>query len=188
MSAFDASSHSSKISFSIRGKGGSLTSLLNWIEGYILTDSFDADIKARFGSSGKRANLRKQVRELIEVLIYQAYPDPGGRTNDLKRSFDVVSGTPKDPDACALTVFSDVDVATAKSGSSKGEFSYAGFFERPVDFSSFIKAESPLDPKRYRPFMEELTKLVQQETENLAIQVVAAALKKRMPGVRGKSK
>ena len=190
---FAASIHKSKLTFSSKGRisKGPLNSLLNWIEGYVLTDSFDAVVRTSFSSQTRNEALRKNVRDLIDVLIYQAYvPFDYQRTYALKDSFMVEAGTPKDPMLPGVTVYSDVSVATAISGDAKGEFSYAAFFEKPVKWGSFIKEYDGdiFGPIRFRPFMEELSAFIQSENENSAIHALVMAFKKRIPGIRGKAK
>ena len=111
-----------------------------------------------FESEANLSRFQGRVKALVKRTIYDRYsPEKYERTYDLLDSFQVSSGN-ANGDA-GFVIMSDPNTAPAKLPSGPDQ-SYAVFFERPGDYSTFIHPRGiEQEPENYRPFFSELFEL-----------------------------
>lgn len=148
---------------------------ITWFE-YLSGPEFKSDTQKRYQKKSNRSDLVKLAREVVEEEIYVH----GQSTGRIAKSFraEAAEGA-----MGGINVFSDPDIAPSKAGKNPGQFSYAAFFEKPLedDFNSFIKAEDPLDSKRYRPFFDQMTEVIRDWTTDQYLEAFMAQVKSRQP-------
>ena len=155
-----------KFSFTYKGDSN-LDSHIRWMD-YLRSNAFHDGVKKRINRKVNQNELVKITRQIIKTEIYGAYtPESYNRTLNLLRNFKV---SESDNKMGGLSVYSDPQVATAKSGKMRGSASYAAFFEK-TEFLSFIAGSGdestlPLTHEmKYRPFFDLLSKEVHEAAQ-----------------------
>lgn len=150
----------------------------------LLSDKFPVETKNKFESAAGLDILEQKAREIVENLIYDAYPDPGGRTFDLLNSVMVIKGgigSQIEYKTGQVNLLSDPEVASAKYHPT---MSYLAFFEKPEEYNTFIHPRGVAsNPVNFRPFFSTWTKMVQQHTEKMAIEAINTTLDNLMPNI-----
>lgn len=138
---------------SLSKRGSNLDGHIRWME-YLSSPQFVKDWKVRFESNENLEKLKLAAREVFQERVYDQYePTTYERTYAALDSFQATRSTDGTP---GISVYSDPNIATAIAGNAAGGFSYAAFFEKPIQFDSFIKAfqGDELNVVRYRPFFD----------------------------------
>lgn len=152
--------------------------VLKRIEDSLVGPAFEAGVRATLESKANIRRLTRVAQEKIQELIYDVHEDPGDRTYAALHSFKAVAasefGSTVRP---GLAVYSEINEESANTANPEGKFSYVAFFERPVEWSSFI-AESG-DP--YRPFFEVLTNEVKNEIDAMTLDSMMRYLRLKLP-------
>lgn len=140
---------------------------------------FHATIKKYYENQQNATRLRLQAQAVIQALIYDVYsPEKYKRTQRLLNSFKVGVGESKEG---SVFLYSDPDVATPKQ-EDLSEFSYAAFFQRPVQFHSFLKPRKVQQfPENYRPFFSSLERLMEQFVDTYSVEAMLLAIYELMP-------
>lgn len=168
-------------------KESNLENHIKWME-YLSSPGFVKDWKARFESQPNLDKLRLSARQIFQERVYDAYePSTYNRTYSALESFQ--SARDSDSSLPGAAVYSDPAIATAISGNSAGSFSYAAFFEKPIEFESFIKTfpGDELNVVRYRPFFDVMTAEHNRVSEQINKESFLAQVKKKMPNARSTS-
>lgn len=146
------------------------------------SQSFKTHVKSIMGDSDTENRFTEVARQAIVSEIYSKSTTPG--TNNIYNSINTLMNessefSSQDGHLVTLTTFSDPEIAPSEAGSNPGEYSYAAFFEKPIQFDSFIKAVNgvPLHQIRYRPFVDEMTDI-------LSVQALLESDKTIMSSVR----
>lgn len=133
-------------------------------------DEFYEQVKKTTQTKSSIDEYIRVARQVIQEEIYNKWPDPGTRTDNLLKSFKAVANN----DTAGVTVFSDPSVAGATGEGADPSWSYAAFFEKP-EFRSFIPPSwdsggDQTHPRKHRPFFNPLTEAIrvvsEQETMN----------------------
>lgn len=168
-------------------KESNLDNHIKWME-YLSSPAFVKDWKTRFESQPNLNKLRLSARQIFQEQVYDTYePATYQRTYSALESFQS-AGDSESP-LPGATVYSDPTIATAIAGNSAGGFSYAAFFEKPIEFDSFIKTQpgDDLNVIRYRPFFDLMTAEHNRVSEQIHKQSFLAQVKKKMPNARSTS-
>lgn len=162
-------------------RGSNLENHLRWME-YLSSPEFVRDWKKRFESQANLGKLQTAAREIFQERVYDRYePNTYQRTNAALESFqaaaDSQASTP------GISVYSDPAIATALYGNAAGGFSYAAFFEKPIEFDSFIKSfpGDDLNVVRYRPFFDVMAAEHNRVSTEINNQTFLQQVKAKMP-------
>ncbi len=153
---------------------GNLLRGVEWLE-YLTTPEYKEDVRETMRTKGRLTEIEMGARKVIEEDIYNKYKGYQGEGNIA----DSMTAVEDDRKTGTTVLYSDPSVAEAKLGP---QFSYAAFFEKPIEFNSFIGDEDEgLSKKRYRPFFDQLTEMFMKMTEKHAMQAHRINISKRMP-------
>jgi hypothetical protein len=163
-------------------KVNSLSHLISLLKNIESGSFIDKTIKDIPKNKEKISKLRDTSRNVIMSEVYNKWPEGKyERTYQLLESFDVFSRSDG-----GIKVASDFDVASSKTGSDEGIYSYAGFFQEPsFGQGSFIHPrDDDRHPVRYRPYMRLLSEALSNEFSNIVHSLFISHIKRSMPGRR----
>lgn len=148
---------------------------IEWLE-YLVDPSFWENARERMARPARLNKLIQMARRVVqeEIYSYENYEGQGKIAQSAS-----ATGTEE-----GFALYFDPMISGAKGPVSSGnlqEFSYAAFFEKPLEFNSFIKPRDVLAPNRYRPFMEPLAQGTQEISEQNAIAAIREAMKIKKP-------
>ena len=157
---------------------GNLDTLINVIS-YIESREFNDDLKSFFERERSLLNIRTIVQSVIENEVYK-YGTEEGR---IKRSFKVIAVEDDKPKIVVISVpMIAPSVGPFKSG-DPNDFSYAAFFEKPIEFDSFIDRENDnkYAKSRFRPFMDIMARVVKDYVTEDALHAATFKLRQKLP-------
>lgn len=148
---------------------------IEWLE-YLVDPAFWENARERMARPARLQKLVNMARQVIheEIYSYENYQGEGKITESA-----AATGTDD-----GLALYFDPLISGAKGPVSSGnlqEFSYAAFFEKPIEFNSFIKPRDAMTPNRYRPFMAPLEQGMQDSSEQNAMQAIRESMKIKKP-------
>jgi hypothetical protein len=149
---------------------------------YLSSPQFVKDWKARFESKENLERLKLSARAVFQERVYDAYePATYERTYAALDSFQAAQDTRASTPG--ISVYSDPSIATAIAGQAAGGFSYAAFFQKPIQFDSFIKAfpGDELNVVRYRPFFDLMTAEHNRVSESIHNKTFMQQVKAKQP-------
>lgn len=168
-----------KATISLTKPKGNLKSHQSWLNFLVGPDFYPA-VKKSFEQKRNVSRVQTGTRSVIQNEVYAAYsPRKYKRTRRLLESFIAAAGTGQTAEIVAL---SDINKAPAKSGASKGRYSYAAFFEEefqkpPEDGGTFI----PESAMPYRPFFRSLVSFVVEFLPQESLRSLNAVIRRKMP-------
>ena len=150
--------------------------LINYIK-KLQSDRFFAEVRRKFEAQDEQRTLERQSRLIIQELIYNVYqPKKYRRTYSAIRSIKVA--TARQGQSSELIIYSDVLVAEAKLNPG---LSYITFFQKPIQFNSFIKPRNQRSVVNYRPFAGRLEALMRRLSRQSANSAYFNTIKEFMP-------
>ena len=168
-----------KLSIQLSKPSGNLKSHASWLE-FLTGGEFYPAIKGRFEQKGRVDKVQSGVRKVIRSEVYQPYsPRKYTRTFNLLNSYMAEAGSGK---SAEIIAFSNVQTAPAIAGASKGQFSYAAFFEERYqkpseDGGTFIRA----DAMPFRPHFQLLVLFISDFLPAQAHDAVVKTIRSRLP-------
>lgn len=138
---------------------------------------FYAAVRTKFESEIEQRVLERQARLVIQELIYNVYsPKKYIRTYALIRG--VRTAADRQGRVGGLVIYSDPTISPSKLNPS---LSYITFFQKPVEFKSFIQPRGQRDITNYRPFVGRLQALMRRHSNQSARRAYREVMEEMMP-------
>lgn len=156
-------------------KGSNVKQHIAWLQ-YLLDPLFWENAKERMQSKPRLQKLVAMARLVIQQEIYSYANYQGdGKIAESATAEGTLDG---------FGLYFDPAISGAKGPFSSGnpsEFSYAAFFEKPLEFNSFIQPRDTTEPSRYRPFMQPLTEGYKVLSDANCLEAIRSAMKLKRP-------
>lgn len=115
---------------------------------------------------------------IVRDLVYAVYqPRTYIRTYNLERSIQAADTSNK---IASISLYSNPQIAEAELNPG---FSYAAFFQEPIEFNTFIKPRGSVSIVNYRPFFQAWEKRMDEMTSKMADQATGDTLQELQPDI-----